>query len=64
MSNLATAVEQEVTTEELPGAQLGELPPNNYPLHTEWRYRCEVYDQVPEQPSDSDAEASETIRPL
>lgn len=64
MTNVPTATEQEPTDEELPGAQMDDLPPNNYPLHTEWPYKCEIYDAVPEEATEADAEASELVKPL
>lgn len=64
MSNIATATEQEPTEEELPEAQLKDLPPNNYAVHTKWPYSCELYDRVPAEPSEADKTAPDIVTPL
>jgi hypothetical protein len=64
MSTKLNATEQEPTEEVLPAAQLGDLPPNNYPLPTKYPYDCDTYNLPQNELTQDDREASDLVQPL
>ncbi|KAI0692702.1 hypothetical protein BC835DRAFT_1416357 [Cytidiella melzeri] len=64
MIKVLTSAEQETTDEELPSAQLKDMPPNNYPTHAECPYDCEGYIAEPDELKQDDLDASDVVKPF